>query len=110
MVPQLGLFIRCGMTGPLCLRVAVSHVSLLIGANVNQSGGDDILPNAVFFAAHWGEIELIKIFMESIREETSVGPHRSKGHAHTEIIGRAARAGRAGAARDMSLWKLVSTN
>lgn len=42
-------------------------VRLLLGAgaNVNQSAGDDILPNAVFFAAHWGEIDLIKVFMEA---------------------------------------------
>lgn len=46
------------------------------GADVNQRGGDDILPNALFFAAHWGEIELIKIFMESSKHTLDMGFRR----------------------------------
>jgi len=33
------------------------------GADVNQVAGDEGLPNALFWATYWGELELIKLFV-----------------------------------------------
>lgn len=41
------------------------RILLGVGADVNQVSGDEVMPNAVFFVAHWGEIELLKTFIES---------------------------------------------
>ena len=41
--------------------------ALVMGSStlVNQNCGDGVSPNAVFFVAHWGELELLKLFLES---------------------------------------------
>merc|ERR1712048_1022740 len=33
------------------------------GADVNHTAGDEGLPNALFWATYWGELELIKLFV-----------------------------------------------
>jgi len=60
------------------------------GADVNQVAGDEILPNALFFASHWGEIELIKIFIESSKVTLDL----SKRKASNETILDVAEAAR----------------
>lgn len=39
------------------------RILLEAGADVNLCGGDEGLPNALFWGAYWGELELIKLFV-----------------------------------------------
>jgi len=52
------------------------RILLGAGADINQASGDDILPNALFFVAHWGEIELLKIFLESSKFPLDLGKRK----------------------------------
>jgi len=61
------------------------RVLLGAGADVNQIGGDEMLPNALFFAAHWGELELLKIFMESSKSGLDMGMRRSTNETVLDI-------------------------
>mmetsp|Transcript_130288 Transcript_130288/g.364581 ORF Transcript_130288/g.364581 Transcript_130288/m.364581 type:complete len:421 (+) Transcript_130288:100-1362(+) len=43
------------------------RILLEAGADVNQVAGDEGLPNALFWATYWGELEMVKLFVSLSR-------------------------------------------
>jgi ankyrin repeat protein len=61
------------------------RILLGAGADVNQATGDESLPNSLFFATHWGEIELIKIFIESSKSTLDLGARKTNNETVMDV-------------------------
>lgn len=66
------------------------RILLSASSDVNQVSGDQVLPNALFFAAHWGELELMKIFMECSKKPLELARRKST-HETVLDVAEAAR-------------------
>merc|ERR1711879_870786 len=49
------------------------RILLEAGADVNLVVGDERLPNALFWAVYWGELELIKLFITLSKHRLDLG-------------------------------------
>lgn len=53
--------------------VRMVRVLLDAGADPNQISGDEGLPNALFWATYWGELELVKLFVTLSKHRLDLG-------------------------------------
>merc|ERR1719221_1284582 len=49
------------------------RILLEAGADVNPGSGDEGLPNALFWATYWGELELVKLFVTLSKHRLDLG-------------------------------------
>jgi len=55
------------------------------GADVNQVAGDEGLPNALFWATYWGELELVKLFVTSSRHRLDFSVRKYTGESIFDV-------------------------
>jgi len=61
------------------------RILLGVGADVNMVSDDEVMPNAVFFVAHWGEVELLKTFIESSNHVLNLSLRRGSKETVLEV-------------------------
>jgi len=62
------------------------RILLEAGADVNQIAGDEGLPNALFWATYWGELELIKLFVTSSKHRLDLSMKKHTNETVFDVV------------------------
>eukprot|EP00747_Dinoflagellata_sp_TGD_P186775 gnl/TRDRNA2_/TRDRNA2_44044_c0_seq1.p1 gnl/TRDRNA2_/TRDRNA2_44044_c0~~gnl/TRDRNA2_/TRDRNA2_44044_c0_seq1.p1 ORF type:complete len:431 (+),score=86.65 gnl/TRDRNA2_/TRDRNA2_44044_c0_seq1:123-1415(+) len=62
------------------------RILLEAGADVNRAVGDEGLPNALFWATYWGELELIKLFVTLSKHRLDLGARKYTNETVFDVV------------------------